>query len=258
MEPPPFDVAAALRRMVSVYWAQFAPIVILGFLFLTLPSLFVHAIFGVAPDDASGTLVATTTAVLAMVFVASVNAGVIASLAGRALDARSFVQMAIAVAKPGVIVALVIGAVVMGAEVLRLLARLAGLGGVLINFAVYGLLVWFLICAFVALPAALAERLMPLDALRRSFALTRGNRLRLAALSAVLVLGLLPIALLVSSIVLGPAAATPEAARSAIASMTLLSPGLWIDALFSLLALGFLATAPAVIYMGLVQRRGAI
>jgi hypothetical protein len=47
---------------------------------------------------------------------------------------------------------------------------------------------------------------------------------------------------------------TSAQAQAIVAEMTLLSPGLWIGELFSLLILGFLSTAPAVAYMQLVGR----
>jgi hypothetical protein len=256
MQSPSFDIMAALRRMVAVYWAQFAPIVLLGFLFLTLPSLFVRAALGdvsAVGDPTVETLVQTGTALLAMIFAAAVNAGVLATLAGRPLDPHSFMRGGLMAARPGVIVALVIGAIMVGAVIVRLLAGFAGLGNLLVHLLIYGVLAWFLVSALVALPAAIAERHMPLDAIRRSFMLTRGNRARLAGLAAILLLALLPAMMIVNSVVFGPVTTSAQA-QAIVAEMTLLSPGLWIGELFSLLILGFLSTAPAVAYMQLVGR----
>src|SRR3712207_6197548 len=94
--PPALDLGAALRQTLQSFWDDFAPIVLLGFLFLTLPSLLLHASDGTVPPDAqpagttTSTLIQTFIALLAMIYVSAVNYGVMSSLAGRRLETTTF------------------------------------------------------------------------------------------------------------------------------------------------------------------------
>lgn len=250
MPSPTFDIAAAVRSLATIFWTQFAAIVPMGLALLTLPSLISTGLFGIEPQGEAGTLVDTFLALFGMVFAAAVNAGVLTEARTPAL----FMRGGLALARPGVVVALLIGATVMLAAILRLAARIGGVGGALPGLILFGALFAFLVAAFVAIPAAIAERLFPIPAIRRSFVLTAGNRWRLAGFAAIVLMALVPALMLVNVVIFGTGA-TAESAAATIARMTLASPALWIDALVTLLILSFLAPAPAVAYMQLVGRR---
>ena len=252
MPAPTFDIAAAIRRLALIFWHQFGSIVLLGLALLTAPSMMAHALFGVSPPGDTGTWVQTILALLGMIFLGAVNGGVLLT-GGRGDDPRRFMRSGIAAARPGVVVALLIAATIMLAVIARLAARLYGLNTGVLSPVVFGLLGWFLVAGFVAVPAAIAERRLPARALGRSFALTRGHRLRILAFAGIVMLALLPAVMLVNLIVFG-ANATPETAEAALKTMTLASPGLWIGELFWLLVCAFLAPAPAVVFLQLTGR----
>lgn len=250
------DLIAALRQTLQSFWDDFAPIILLGFLFLTLPSLLLHATDGTVPADgqaagpAAGTLTQTFLALLAMIYVSAVNYGVMSALAGRPLETTTFMWAGLRASRPGLLVALVLGSMLMTALIVAiLLGRTSSLGWLFAAgvsaAALIGLVTWL-----VAIPAAVAERRMPWDALRRSASLTVGSRGRLIAFVVVLLLGLLPGAMLVE-ILRQPVLPTDPVA----ADLTLFQPGFWIEQLFWLLVQGILATAPAVIYVQLVRRK---
>lgn len=249
MPPAPFDIAAALRRLVAIFWTQFGPIVLLGLALLTAPAMVAQALFADVSAGDGRTLVDTAVAVFGMIFLAAVNASVLITQK-RPLMPWPAIRAATAIARPGVIAALVLSAAIMFAAIIRLLIGLAGVSAGLPGLIVFALLAWFLVAAFVAIPAAIVERHFPFPAIRRSFALTAGNRWRIAAFAAILLFALLPAAMLINSVIFG-AAATPESAEAAIRSMTLASPGLWLGELFWLLACSLLAPAPAVVYLEL-------
>ena len=256
--PPALDLGAALRQTLQSFWDDFAPIVLLGFLFLTLPSLLLHASDGTVPDDGqpagttTSTLIQTFIALLAMIYVSAVNYGVMSSLAGRRLETTTFMWAGLRAARPGLLVALVLGSMLMATMIVVLLiGRGTALGWLVVAgisaAALIGFVTWL-----VAIPAAVAERRMPWDALRRSARLTLGSRGRLIAFVAVMMLGLLPGAMLIEMMhapVLTSEPAIPEGA--------LFRPGFWVEQLFWLLVQGILATAPAVVYVQLARRREA-
>lgn len=249
------DLTAALQQTLRSFWNDFAPIVVLGFLLLTLPSVLLKATVEAVPTEAHAggtamdTVIETLVAVLAMIYVSAVNYGVMCTLAGRQLETSMFIWAGLRASRPGLLVALVLGSLVMAGLILLLLlgpgSPLGWLFATVVGVAlVVGLVTWI-----VAVPVAVAERRMPWDALRRSAALTFGNRGRLVGYVAAIALGLLPGIMLVKTF--GPDAPflTPTEGGD------IFSPAMWIEQLFWLLAQGLLATAPAVIYAQLASRR---
>lgn len=246
-----FDILTALRLAVRLWWQEFAPITLLGFALITAPSVLLHALFGDgATSDATGTtlatMVQTLTGLLLMLYACAVNYGIMSAIAGRRLEPGSFIRAGIWAARPGLLVALVLGAGTMALSILLLLLGRAG-GGIVLSLLVIGGAVWALAVFFPAIPAAIAERRLPFDALRRSVELTRGARLRLIGLLLLVGLALLPAAGVVRVVIFG-ANATSQEVEAALARMTLSSPGLWIAELFNLLLIGILAVLPAVVY----------
>lgn len=252
------DVAAALRDAVRLFWVDFAPIVCLGFALLTLPGVVTHAAYGPIPDPGepgyatTGTVVEVGIIVLVMVFVAAVSVGGVATLSGRRLELGVYLRTALAAMRPGLMAALLIGAALTAAITVNLFAGIVPMGGVL-RLLVIAAVVWLLLIWLVAIPAAVAERLTPFEALRRSAELTRGQRWRLLALVALVVMALMPAAMLVNVVIFGPDA-TAATAELLFAGMGLDHPGLWIGALFELLVYGLLACLPPVLYAHLVRR----
>lgn len=251
---PHLDLGAALRLTVKCFWDDFAPIVLLGFLLLTLPSLLLHATATPAAQvDAVGTtadtVIETFVALLAMIYVSAVNYGVMCTLAGRPLDTGTFIWAGLRAARPGLLVALVLGSMLMVALILVILFGRGSPIGWLFAIGVAVAVVLALVTWIVAIPAAVAERRMPWDALRRSAALTLGNRGRLIGFVGAIMLGLLPGIMLVK--LFGPDASFVPVSEGG----DLFSPAMWIEQLFWLLAQGLLATAPAVIYAQLTRHK---
>lgn len=244
--PAKLDILQALRQSALAFWRDFAPIIMLGFMFLTLPSLLVHLMASTATEGgiSLGTLLQTLTALLGMIFACAVNFGIMAALAGRPLDPGDFIRAGLRASRPGIIVALIIGAVIMTMTILLYLFQsLSPFAGMIVMV----LAIWLIAALIVAIPAAIAEQRQPFDALRRSFELTRGNRGRIIGLIIVATIAFLPAAMIVNTVIFGPGA-TKESALAELQAMTLMSPGLWIVQLFYLLVYGLLATIPAVIY----------
>lgn len=257
-----FDILSTLRLALRVWWQEFAPITLLGFVLVTMPSILLHALFGTGnapPETADTTLstfIQTFTGLLLMLFACAVNYGVMSTIAGRRLEAGNFIRAGLWAARPGLLVSLVIGAAAMFLSILLLFAGQSG-GGLLLSLAVIGVALWSLSMFIVAIPAAIAERRLPLDALKRSFELTQGSRLRLVGLLLLVCLALLPAAGVVRVVIFG-ANATAQEVDAILARMTFASPGLWIAELFNLLIVGLLATLPAAVYAqlsGLGSRR---
>jgi len=253
-----FDIPAALRDSLRLFWVDFAPIVGLGFALLTLPGLVTHAAYGPVPDPGdpdyatTGTALEVAIIVLLMVFVAAVSVGGLATLSGRRLEPMVYARTALAAMRPGLMAALVIGAAITAAITLILIAGAVPMGGA-VRLLVLAAAVWLLLVWLVAIPAAVAERLTPFAALRRSAELTRGHRWRLLALVAVVLVALMPAAMLVNVVMFGPDA-TADTAELLLARMGLDHPALWIGALFELLVYGLLACVPPVLYAHLVRR----
>jgi len=247
----PLDIAAALRLALRIFWRDFAPIIILGLVFLTLPAVVVRTVSGFvagSPDPTLGTLAETFRWLLVMIFLSAVTGGVLSQFGGRMLSTSDFIRAGLAAMQPGLIVALVIGVILMLTRIALLLIAPfvppSGLGSLLfVAASVAAFALWG-----VAIPAAMSERSAPLVALRRSADLTRGNRWRLVAMFLVIGLAILPPIMLVRFVIFG-AASTPLQIAEIIRGMTILSPGLWISQLSTLLIFGALSVVPAALYM---------
>lgn len=233
-----------------LFWSEFAAILTAGFLLLTVPSLAAH-VLGNADNELAGTISLTGLWVLTMLFFAVVSAGATRTDGNSRPDVRTFLWSGFASAKPGLLVALVIGVVAMIGVIAITIVQghmLAGPARVLVIVT----LIWLLAIWLPAIPLAVAERLDPIAALRRAAALTRDRRGALAALLIIVFLALLPVANLVNLVVFGPAA-TSDRAETMLNAMSLTDPGLWIYVLFELLGTGLIACIPPVVYKQLTD-----
>lgn len=242
----PFDVPLAMRRIGLGFWHDFAPIVLLGFVMVTIPEV----ALALAGTHDGSTIIATFGGMLEVLYVVIVSHGAFARLDGRPLGPRAFARAGVATSPRALSVALLLGAGVVLVLVGLLLAGLAGAGAIIVRIGIVATA--FVIAAIVApaVPLALVERRSPLSTLAQTAALTRGNRGRIAIVLGAVGLTIVPARLVVAATVYGVAA---SAARTGAidASMTLASPGLWLMALFDLLSWGLGAVVPAVIYRGL-------
>ena len=234
-----FDIALAIRRVTLAFWDDFAAIVIGGFVAVTVPQL-LAAPFAADLGAGAGTLVTTARAVLAMLYVAVVSHGVTRRLAGQPLPTGRFIAQGLSRARPGVEVALLLGAGGVVLLTIELFGRTGTLAGTALHALVAGGAIWAACMLLPVVPAATAERLRPLAAIRRAAALTLGHRDRLLVLLILVALTLLPAAVLIAVLVEGDAARVDGA-------------GLWLSALFGLLACSLVATVPPVVYAGLVD-----
>jgi hypothetical protein len=256
---PRLNVADTLRTVIRVWWHEFAPVTLLGFLLVLLPDALLALAFGPAAgglgsgDD--GTIVWTVSGVCLMLYGAAVAFRVVAGLRGSPLSPRAFVTDSLAAAKPGLVTALVLATAALLIGVPFALDDRIGSRGLLPVISLFVLL--FGTAALLpAVPAAVAERLAPLDAVKRAADLTRGHRSRLAGLVLVLALGLLPPLGLVQLVMFGPHA-TPDSAFKLLESWTFAEPRLWIGFLADLLFAGLTACVPPVVYAELVRLRQA-
>lgn len=227
---PRLDVALAIRNTALAFARDFAGVVIAGFVLVTLPSLLVRVF---TPTGDWDTLAFTVRGVLGTLYVALVSWGVVARLRGRALPPAAFIHEGLRRAQPGVKVALLVGAGVVAGLTLQLFAQSGTAQGWLLDCLLLVAALWAACVLMPLVPAAVVERLGPVAAFQRAAALTTGNRGRILALAIVVALTLAPSAALVTSV------ATPDAV------------GLWLRALFELLAWSLIATVPAVVYAGL-------
>lgn len=257
LSAPSLDVIATLRLALAAYWRDFAPITFLGFGLLTAPSLLLRAMLGgeaIAADPTLRTIVQMAMGVLTMLFFCAVSFGVMSALAGRPLGVRRFMRIGLAAAQPGLVVALILGSGVMTVAIVLLFGRGLGAGGAVLSFAAIVALLWALSVLLPAVPAAIAERRGPLEALLRAAQLTRGNRGRLLGLCIIVCLALVPALGFVNVVLFGPQATSAQV-RVATAAFSLASPGLWIAQLTDLLMLSVLASIPAAAYMQLIRGR---
>ncbi|WP_419816497.1 hypothetical protein [Glacieibacterium sp.] len=234
------NVPLALRRIAQGFWFDFAPIVTLGFGMVTLPGI-IGAL--VPPASSGGTVMAVVSGLLAALFVTIVSHGVVARLAGKPLDAGAFVSQGIVASPPGFSVALLIGAFTVLIAIIGLLGALAWPPARTIAIATGAVLVLMLLPA---MPAALAERLPPLVALQRGLEMTRGARSAIVVIALIAIFTFGPTWLLLEALVrnIEPGAAPSFA-----------SPGLWLRALYALIASSVAAVVPGVIYVGLLEPR---
>ncbi len=249
---PPLDILAVLRLALFAWWREFAPIVGLGALLLTLPELIVQAA-GPGIGD-SATLLLTAQGVCAMLFLSAVVYGVLHMFARKPLTPRAFMAAGLTAAQPGLVVALILGAGAVSVRIVFLVAaRLDPMAAGFVDGMATAGAMWALATLLPAVPAAVAERLGPVAALERAAALTRGNRIRLLGLIVVIGTTVVPIAFLLTSLLFGRAQNAAEAQKMA-ATMTTADPGLWIELLSDLLIAGVLACVPAAVYAVLVSR----
>lgn len=254
--PPRLDVVQTLRLAMRVWWGEFAPITLLGLLLLTLPSILIQLLLGPGTrgSDAgsAGTIAQTLLGVATMLYFCTVAFGVLAVLGGRRLDPRTFIDAGFRAARPGLEASLIlaVGGLV-GVSVL-LAGQILGAFGALVVLAATGALLWAVAALMPAVPAAIAERRRPLDALKRALSLTQGNRGRLLVLLLLVGLALLPPLGLVNLVMFGPNA-TPQSVEAVLAALELGDPKLWIAQLVDLLISGMLACVPPVVYVQLVR-----
>ena len=240
------DVALALRRIVLIFWHDFAPIVLLGFAMVTIPQV----TLALAGSHSGSTIVATAGGMLRVLYIVIVSHCALARLAGRPLGLSAFAREGLAASPRGLSVALLLGAGTVLVFVALLLAGLAGPLAVLVRGAIVTIALGVLVVVLPAIPLAVAEGLAPGAALARATALTRGSRGRVATIVIVFALTVVPARIIVSATIYGLGATAAHIA-TVDAGMTLASPGLWLIALFDLLAWGTSAVVPAVVYAGL-------
>lgn len=249
----PLDLVATLRLAVEIFWRQFAPIVILGLVFLTIPAVAMRS-FGLASsttvDPALGTIAETLRWLLVMIFLCAVTGGVLS----RTSDPRAFMRVGLSRIQPGLVVALIIGIAVMSLRiVLLLVSRLLSLGQMssllFVALCIAAFALWAL-----AIPVALSEQRWPVAALRRSAELTRGNRWRLSALFLLIILVLMPAVMLIRFVIFSRAE-TPLQVAEIVRGMTITSPALWIVQLSTLLIYGLLSVVPVALYLTMAGRR---
>lgn len=249
---PPLDILAVLRLALVAWWREFAPILGLGALLLTLPELVRRALGPTLTQGA--TLVTTLQGVCAMLFLSAVVYGVLHMFARRPLSPRAFIASGLAAAQPGLVVALVLGAGGVSVLIVFQIANaLDPMAAGFVDGMATACALWALAMLLPAVPAAVAERLGPIAALQRAAALTRGNRVRLLALVALVAMTIVPILSVVGLLVFSRAA-TPADVTRIDAALTATDPGLWIGLLIDLLLAGVLACVPAAVYAVLVAR----
>jgi len=240
------DVALALQRIVGVFWHDFAAIVLLGFVMVTLPGV----ALALTGHHAGSTIVATFGGMLRALYVVIVTHGVLARIDGRPLGPRAFVRDGFMASPRGISVALLLGAVTVLAMVGLLLAGLAGPSALAIRAGIVAAGFAGAVLFVVALPVAMVERLSPVAALARAVALTRGRRGGVAVVLGVFALAVVPARMVVAATVYGLGASAAQVA-AVDAGMTVFSPGLWLLALFDLMAWGVGAVVPGVVFAGL-------
>lgn len=245
---PPFDVVLALRRIGGGFWHDFAPIIVLGFGMVAVPEV----ALALAGSDAGSTVIATFGGLLRVLFVVIVTHGTLARIAGRPLPAHSFARAGFAASPRALSVALLLGVGVVVVLVGLLLAGLDGAAAPLVRAGIVVAAFAGAVLTVAAVPLALATRLTPWRVLHRAAILTRGRRGGVAATLALVALTIVPARLVVAATVYGTGASL---ARTAMidAAMTWTSPGLWLLALFDLLAWGLAAVVPAAVFAGLSE-----
>ncbi len=247
------DVALALRRIGSVFWHDFAAIILLGFGMVTLPGVALT----LAGSNAGSTIIATFGGLLRVLYVVIVTDGVLARLGERPRAPGAFARDGFAASPRGLSVALLLGVMTVLAMVGLLLAALAGTSALTVRVAIVAIGFVAAVGLIAAVPAALVGRLGPFAALARSIALTRGNRGAVAVVLGVFALAVVPARLVVAGTVYGLGAG-PMRVAAVDAGMTLISPGLWLLALFDLLVWGVGAVVPGVIYAGLTAGKSRL
>ena len=245
------DMVQVLRDALRCFWEDFAAIILSGMVLILIPGLINYLL---APDitlegatpSGWGTLMQTVAGLGGMIFAALVSFGTLVRLGGRPLSPGLYVYAGLRAMQPGLLVALLMGVLIMSAGVIQL--TLAGSAiGRLTSGVVMGALILLIVIWVAALPAAIAERLGPFNALKRSQHLTRGQRWRVFAVLLMASLALLPALMLITIILFG-ANAGPQGVLAKVSQWTLFSPGLWVLEITNLLIAGLLAPLPAALY----------
>ncbi len=245
---PPFDVALALRRIGQAFWLDFAPIVVLGGGMVVIPEV----ALGLAGSDGGSTVIATFGGLLKALYVVIVSNGALARLRGRPLAAGWFARAGLGASPPALGTALLQGAGAVLVLVALLLARYTGDAALPLRAAIVVLAFAAAVTTVPAVALALTVRLTPVAAIIRAGVLTRGRRGGIAAVLAVVALAIVPARTVLAAAVYGAGASLAQVA-AINAAMTLASPGLWLLALFDLLAWGVGAVVPAVVFRGLME-----
>lgn len=257
--PSKLDVLDTLKTVIRAWWIEFAPITLLGFLLLMLPSLALTAAFGPGVRsggvDSLGTMAQTLLGVLNLLYFCAVAFGVLAGLGGRRLDAKTFMAAGLRAARPGLQAALVLAIGLVIAANFLVASRIFGGAALIIAAGAIGAVAWGFSALLPAVPAAIAERRRPIDALRRALLLTAGHRWRLFGLGLIVLLALMPPVGVFNLVMFGPNA-SPERASKVLASLSFGDPRMWIAQLWNVLLCGILACLPPVIYVQLVRLKG--
>lgn len=251
---PALDVMATLQLAFRLWWREFAPITMLGFVLLTVPALVQQALAPSMGAAGAATVLATLRGVLGTMFAATVGFGTLASIAGRRLDPRAFITTGLAASQPGVVVGLTLGAGLVTVMIVLLIARSLGTVGALVTWVAVATALWGAATLLPAVAAAVAERLSPVAALERAARLTHGNRWRLMGMVMLIGLALLVTNGGVTLLRFGQAL-DPAKLMAAMMATPLDDPGLWVALLVQLLIAGVLACVPPAVYASLAMRR---
>ncbi len=243
-----FDVALALRRVATVFWHDFAAIVVLGVGMVLIPEV----ALALAGSHSGSTVIATFGGMLKVLYVVIVVHGALARLAGRPIAPAAFAGSGLAASPRALSVALLLGAGVVAGLVALLLAGLAGAAAPLVRAGIVALAFAAAVLTVPAVPLALTIRVTPFVAISRAAMLTRGRRGGIAVTLGLFALTIVPARLVVAATVYGLGASAGRVA-GIDAAMTLASPGLWLLALFDLLAWGIAAVVPAAVFVGLAE-----
>ncbi len=242
---PAFDVAIALRRITTGFWHDFAAIVVLGFGMVTLPQI----ALALAGTDGGSTVIATFGGMLKVLYVVIVSHGALARLRGKPLTAQIFFRAGLAASPRAIGTGLLLGAATVLVLVGLLLAGLSS-DATLIRLALVAAAFAAAVVVAPAIPLALVTRAPPLAAVAAAAQLTQGQRSGIAVVLGLVALTIVPARLVVAATVYG-LGASPAHTAAVDRAMTLASPGLWLLALFDLLAWGAAAVVPAAVLAGL-------
>ncbi len=241
-----FDVALALRRIAQCFWHDFAPIVVLGLGMVLIPEV----ALALAGSDGVSTVIATFAGLLKVLYVVIVTHGALARLAGRPVPPATFASAGLAASPRALSTGLLLGAGIVTVLVALLLAGLAGDAAPVVRVAIAAAALAAAVACVPAVPLALTVRTTPFAAVAGAARLTRGRRGGIAVTLALVALAIGPARMVVAATVYGAGASLAEVA-GINAAMTLASPGLWLLALFDLLAWGVGAVVPAAVFVGL-------
>lgn len=252
MNSEPLDLGGTLEEVARSYWRDFAPIMLLGIALLLVPTLVLSLFLSGTPAD--NPVVETLSAMFSLMFISAVSAATLSGYAApRQLSPRVYFELGVRGLQPGLIAALTIAAGLVTILIARLLlAQFTGDSAIWWMLAIAAILAALAALA-PAISAAYAERLMPPSAIRRSFALTKGARVRILGIILMLFILIMPAAMVIRAVVFG-FDTSPAEAQAKLASLTPAAASYWILQLFNLLVTGLIAVVPPVLYRRLVGR----